>query len=80
MIPDQLVLNDLEDPLDWSSSFSIDATSGSVTVSSMVDRLAGRILSYQVKATDRNGSGLSASLHLSVIQRKSVCNLINYYY
>lgn len=67
--PAARVSNDVNHLVDWTAVFSIDPSSGSVSVSSAVDRLAGRILSYQIKATDRNGNGLSASLGLSVIKK-----------
>lgn len=47
--------------------FTINPSSGLVSVSSSLDRLSGRIQHYNVLATDRNGNGLSSTLHLSVL-------------
>lgn len=51
------------------SFFSIEPRNGTISVASAIDRLTGRILSYYIKATDRNGTGLSTTLPLSVIKR-----------
>ncbi len=68
MTPDAAVSDDYYNQLDWTSAFVMDPNSGVVSVASSVDRLVGRILSFQVNATDRNGGGLSVSsaLELSV--------------
>jgi hypothetical protein len=71
-VSDAAVSDDYYNPLDWTPTFIMDANNGVVSVASAVDRLVGRILSFQINATDRNGVGLSASsaLELSVIQKK----------
>lgn len=69
MTPDAVISEDYYNPLDWTAAFLMDPSSGVVSVASAVDRLVGRILSFQINATDRNGSGQSATstLHLSVM-------------
>jgi hypothetical protein len=49
-----------------AGAFTIDSSIGAISVSSNLHDLAGRILHYQVRATDREGNGLSSTLHLSV--------------
>lgn len=68
MTPDAVISEDYYNPLDWTAAFLMDPSSGVVSVASAVDRLVGRILSFQINATDRNGSGQSATstLHLSL--------------
>ena len=68
MTPDAATSVGESSQVDWTKAFTLDPINGSISVASAVDRMAGRILSFHVKATDRNGSGLSASLHLSVIK------------
>jgi len=49
-----------------AGAFTIESSTGVVSVSSDLNNLAGRILHYQVRATDREGNGLSSTLHLAV--------------
>lgn len=80
MTPDAIISDDFYNPLDWTTAFLVDPNSGVVSVASAVDRLVGRILSFQINATDRNGSGLSASstLHLSVITLENIITCITF--
>jgi hypothetical protein len=77
MTPDAAVSDDYYNALDWTAAFVMDPSNGVVSVASAVDRLVGRILSFQINATDRNGFGLSASsaLELSVISKKSTSDI-----
>lgn len=60
------------------TEFTIDPSSGIVSVTSRLDRLFGRIQHYQVKATDRNGKGMSSTMLLSVIlSRNWPCYIIH---
>ena len=46
--------------------FTIDSKTGVVSVADRLDRLNGRIQHYLVRATDRNGAGLTTTFQLSV--------------
>lgn len=49
-----------------NNPLDIEPRTGAISVATSLDEYAGRVLFYQVEATDRNGDGLSSYLRLSV--------------